>query len=789
MNWLLLQNSLLVAGATSIFAGGLGLIAALALASIPARWRRLAMVCAVLPLVLPPFLVVNCWIYFLGHNGVWRSWVPWNIFSMAGTVWILTLMLWPIPFFCLQAAWRKLATPHFEAEPQLTGFKLLRWLLIPAAKNELLLAMAVTFVLALNNFSVPAILQVKVLPAELWVSFNTTFDYATAAKLCWPLVFLPVALLAFARTRRVSWSRFGSVVEPEIFRRQLGSPLVSIGLGVFLALSVLSSALPLAQVVFSSETWRDFLPAIHAGQKAARDSFIFSSLSGTLILLVALTAWQRASFSFLWLAFLIPGVLLGIALIWLLNRPALSGFYQGTGIVLAAFLIRYFAIGRSLAAHAMNSADRQLVDAAKMAGAKGWTLIRHGWLPQMLPQLLVAWYGAFLFCLWDVETLIFIIPPGRETLPLRIFNLLHYGHNSQVNALCLVLLLMALFPLMVYLLMSKMKRLGWFPKGLNLGLLMAGLVFLAGCGQRENPQRERLFPVQSALFSGVEIIGSRGTGSGQFNKPRTLTVDNEDNLYVADMTGRVQMFSADGKFVAVWQMPQTDKGRPKGMGVDAEGRIIVIEPHYSRVNHFSPDGALLMQWGEHGTNDGQLAFPRAVAVNSRGEMLLSEFGITERVQRFAAKGEFLSAFGKPGSGASEFNRAEGLTIGEGDVLFVADSCNHRVQVFSPEGNFLRAIGKAGTQAGELSYPYDVRVDQDGLLFVCEFGNSRIQIFDAEDRTVELLGSPGALPGQLSNPWSIALDSLGNLYVADSQNHRVQKFIRKQHRASLEVRRK
>ena len=33
-----------------------------------------------------------------------------------------------------------------------------------------------TFVLALNNFAVPAILQVKVFPAEMWVRFNTTFD-------------------------------------------------------------------------------------------------------------------------------------------------------------------------------------------------------------------------------------------------------------------------------------------------------------------------------------------------------------------------------------------------------------------------------------------------------------------------------------------------------------------------------------------------------------------------------------------------------------------------------------
>jgi hypothetical protein len=39
---------------------------------------------------------------------------------------------------------------------------------------------------------------------------------------------------------------------------------------------------------------------------------------------------------------------------------------------------------------------------------------------------------------------------GGETLAVRIFNFLHYGHNSQVNALCLLLLLLALAPILLW---------------------------------------------------------------------------------------------------------------------------------------------------------------------------------------------------------------------------------------------------------------------------------------------------------------------------------------------------
>ncbi|MGA2177526.1 MAG: 6-bladed beta-propeller [Verrucomicrobiota bacterium] len=301
------------------------------------------------------------------------------------------------------------------------------------------------------------------------------------------------------------------------------------------------------------------------------------------------------------------------------------------------------------------------------------------------------------------------------------------------------------------------------------------LCLLAGCPADD----QRSAPVQSRFFSRVEIIGTRGAGVGEFNKPRSVAVDAQDNLYVVDMTGRVQKFSPDGKFLLDWQMPQTEKGKPKGMCRDKAGGIVLVEPHYSRVNFFSPEGKLTAQFGVHGTNAGQLGMPRAAAVNSRGELFVCEYTDSERVQHFTAHGEkFLETWGRLGNGPGEFSRAEGLGIDAQDRVYVADSCNHRVQVFTGEGRFLRLYGRAGTGPGEFSYPYDVQVDAGGLQFVCEFGNSRIQILDGRDRPLEILGGPGGGPGQFSNPWGLALDSKGNLYVADALNNRVQKFIRK-----------
>jgi len=483
----------------------------------------------------------------------------------------------------------------------------------------------------------------------------------------------------------------------------------------------------------------------------------------------------------LWLPFLVPGVLLGIGLITLFNRPWTAGFYQSAGIVILAFAIRYAAAGWHGVEHAFQAADRDLLDAVRIEGASRWQMARHVLLPQMGSSLAAAWYIVFLLCLWDVESMILIVPPGGETLAVRIFNFLHYGHNAQVNALCMVLLALALAPLVLWKIGSLVVSLrpsgaAWRSAVCCAG---AGLLAVSGCspGPAANSKDASL---QSRLFSRCAVIGNRGVGAGELNKPRSVAVDLQDNLYTVDMTGRVQKFSPAGQFQLLWQMPQTDLGKPKGMCRDRDGNIVVLEPHYQRVNHFSTDGHLVAQWGHTGTNAGELKLPRSVAVNSHGEIFVSEYGPTERIQKFSppAQGsKLLLGFGRPGSGPGEFNRAEGLYVDSQDRLYVADSCNHRIQVFSNDGRFVRAYGKPGTGLGELSYPYDICVDAAGRQYVCEFGNSRIQVFDASDKPIEIIGGPGAAPGQFSNPWGVALDSSGNLYIADALNHRVQKLLK------------
>ena len=76
MNWLLIKNSFFVAGLTTVLAVSLGFVAALWVTGLQARSRNFFLALALMALALPPFLVTNCWLHFLGHTGVWRGWLP-----------------------------------------------------------------------------------------------------------------------------------------------------------------------------------------------------------------------------------------------------------------------------------------------------------------------------------------------------------------------------------------------------------------------------------------------------------------------------------------------------------------------------------------------------------------------------------------------------------------------------------------------------------------------------------------------------------------------------------------
>jgi iron(III) transport system permease protein len=409
--------------------------------------RQWLLVLTVAVLALPSFLVTNCWIDLLGVNGVLHRACPINIFSLPGAVLILALILWPIPALAVWAAWSKLETVHFEFDSALRGWQLFRWLLWPAARAQFALSGAVAFALALNNFTVPTILQVKVFTSEVWVEFNTNLNAVAAFGLSWPVILAPICVLVLIGRERVSWPRASGSEIADAMQRQLGRPWIFMAAAVSALALLLSLVAPLVQLSAAPRTWSEFLPALAAGGPALLNSVTYAVGAAAGCVLLGLILARVRGLGWLWLLFLVPGVLLGIAAISAFNRPVFDLLMRTTAIVFVLLILRYVALARSMTRTALAGIDSELIDAARLDGAKGLTLFQNIVLPQISRPLGAAAYIIYLLALWDVETILLVIPPGGETLALRVFNLLHYGHNAHVNALCLLLLLLAIAPL------------------------------------------------------------------------------------------------------------------------------------------------------------------------------------------------------------------------------------------------------------------------------------------------------------------------------------------------------
>ena len=449
MNWALLFNSAAVSAATALLAGAAGFLAALRMATAGPGARRMLQVATLMTLALPPFLVVNNWLELLSPNGALRQWLPVELHSLGGTVAVLLVMYWPVSALLTLGALERVEPARMECDPLMKGRVLLRWVLWPAVRTSAGLAALLIFVLAFNQFSIPVILQVPVYPEELWLALTTRLNEEGAWAAAVPMIVVPFLFLILAGRREFSWPRESGRNAQRILARQLGPAWIRSATIATVALLAVGLGVPLGRLLFRGRTWEELPKLLRAAPDVAFNSFLYASVPATIAVALALLAWSRLRPVrwVLWLLFFMPGVLMGQALILGLSQTV---FYGTSLMVMMALALRYVAVSWESMARAGHAMDSNLLDAGRMEGARGWTLFRYYAWPQLARPVTATWFVIYLLALWDVETLVLIYPPGGETLALRIFNLLHYGHNAQVNAMCVTLLALALFPIVLW---------------------------------------------------------------------------------------------------------------------------------------------------------------------------------------------------------------------------------------------------------------------------------------------------------------------------------------------------
>ncbi len=294
---------------------------------------------------------------------------------------------------------------------------------------------------------------------------------------------------------------------------------------------------------------------------------------------------------------------------------------------------------------------------------------------------------------------------------------------------------------------------------------------IAAAVNQANPQSAQP-PAGSLPLTVARVIGSEGSGPGQFMQPHAIAVAKDGRIFVSD-TGnrRVQAFDAEGRYLFAFDSADGDikfaepfglvvtsknelivmdaeegrmyrfdrDGRPLGalesptrfykprsFSIDAKDNLYVADTGGSRAVKLDPNGALLVEIREKGKDPGQLDQPCDVIGDPSGEIWVSDC-VGGRVQLFAADGAFKSLFAIPPSDPLNGSR---LALGPDQALYVSSAPTHRVLKYSRTGQALGDFGSEGREPGQFRIPTGITI-AGNTIWIVDTLNARIQKLQAK----------------------------------------------------------
>jgi len=307
-------------------------------------------------------------------------------------------------------------------------------------------------------------------------------------------------------------------------------------------------------------------------------------------------------------------------------------------------------------------------------------------------------------------------------------------------------------------------------------------------------------PVAGVLAFGIGA-GQLGSfqGGSQSASPAGLAFDAKGDLFAADPTNnRVIEYTPSSPT----SYPQTGTvvagaggqgsglnqlSDPNGVALDAAGDLFVADstnnrvveyPYNAATGSYASSGKVVAGTGTAGSGLTQLSGPQEVALDASGDLFVADYG-NNRVEEFgynAASGSYAAAAttvagaGGKGSGASQLDGPDSVTLDAKRDLFVADRINGRVMEYAfNAGNGTYAA--SGTQvAGSLpSLAGWVTLDASGDLFVSYgyLGSGGVLEFSYNSATGSYAstGTAVASADQLG-PSGLAFNPSGDLFVGE-----------------------
>jgi len=453
---------------------------------------------------LPPFTVTLSWILLLDPEyGLVNTSVallpfvgtgPFNIYSFWGIVWvhIITGSL-TVKVILLTPAFRNM-NAAFEEASRVAGAGTLRTALritVPVMAPAILSVLLLGTMVSLQTFEVE---QVLGLPFRFFV-FSTSiydllvtrvprYDAATALAVLILVAMLPLVLAQqwLTRGRRYTTvtGQFQSRVH-DLGRWRLPAQLfmlavVVIVLGVPVVFALLGTFMKLFGFFNVPEPW-----TLANWANVLGDDLFLDSLRNTLVLSVGTAgativvhsliayivvrtryAGRRLLDFVSWLPFTVPGIILGLALLWLfLGVPVLRSLYGTTALLIIAGVIAGLPLGVQIIKSGLLQLGGELEEASRIAGATWWATYRRIVLRLMAPTLLAVGMITFVGAARNIGN--FALLTTSANRPLSILQLDYVAQRKFEEAVvvaCIIMLVSLAGALLARLLGLRSGSLG-----------------------------------------------------------------------------------------------------------------------------------------------------------------------------------------------------------------------------------------------------------------------------------------------------------------------------------------
>ncbi len=474
--WLLVRNTVALAGGAAALAVPIGAALAFLLLRTDLPGRTILLLVFGAMLFVPLYLQAAGWDAGFGKQG-WYSFAHGSaampiLDGWRAAIWIhgLAAMPWVILIVGL-GLW--LVEPELEEAAMLDGSTLTVFFKITSRRTLPFLVVAVLWILVTvgTEMTVTDLYRVRTFAEEIYIDvpFVGAIDTlqplrptgVTTALLVSSLVAVTLLLLS----RLVPPEHFPSHTRRRVFR--LGRWRWPIALTCYVVVFVLIGTPPL-NVIYKAglvveqvdgvrlRHWSPmaFLNIIVSSPRQFGEehgwTFLIAGLAATASAIIATPlawlarrGWMRSvpAIGVAAICLAIPGPMVGLSVIWLLNREQsdlLVWLYDRTIFApWLAMLVKALPIAILILWYALRTISDELLENASSEGAGPIGRILRIGVPSRWKSLIAAWLAAFAIASGDLAASILVVPPGVTTIPVRVFGLLHSGVDDQVAGICL----------------------------------------------------------------------------------------------------------------------------------------------------------------------------------------------------------------------------------------------------------------------------------------------------------------------------------------------------------------